>query len=166
MHNAFISLGGNLGDVPATMAAARARLGCIPGVIRTSFSGLYRTEPWGDKSQPWFYNAAGHLCLEEGIRPKDLLRQLHAVEESLGRIRNPARRFGPRTIDLDLLLFDTCISQGEVQLPHPRMHLRAFVLLPLLDLAPGLRFPDGRLVKEALEQLSYTQQGDTVFQAD
>lgn len=166
MHNtAFISLGGNLGDVRETFRNALGMLSAEKGVNGITASGLYRTEPQGDPDQPWFFNQVGCLACSPDMRPEELLHILQGIESRLGRVRDSARRFGPRSIDLDLLLFDSVVlSTAELILPHPRMRERAFVLVPLLDLEPELHFPDGTKAAEVLAGLNYTVTGNAVYQ--
>jgi 2-amino-4-hydroxy-6-hydroxymethyldihydropteridine diphosphokinase len=132
---AYLGLGGNIGDPVAAMAEAlRAfdtRLDCR--VI--SVSRLYRTPPWGKTDQDWFFNAAA--AIETSLAPHDLLDLCLEIEKSMKRVR--IERWGPRTIDLDILAYeDVVLSDDRLTLPHPRMQDRAFVLMPLADLAPDL----------------------------
>ena len=134
---AAIGLGANLGDREATVREATrriARLGRVEAV-----SSLYETAPWGKLDQPAFVNAA--LILETRLEPRELLDGLLAIERELGRDRAREERWGPRSIDLDLLLCDQRVEDGELTLPHPRMHERSFVLVPLAEIAPQLRHP-------------------------
>jgi 2-amino-4-hydroxy-6-hydroxymethyldihydropteridine diphosphokinase len=111
-----------------------------PGISLDAASSLYRTPPWGDEAQPPFLNAVIRLKVEREAFA--LFRKLQAVETSLGRRRDPARRWGPRILDLDLLLFDEAvIDVPGLTVPHPRLHERAFVLVPLEEIDPGLVIP-------------------------
>jgi 2-amino-4-hydroxy-6-hydroxymethyldihydropteridine diphosphokinase len=113
--------------------------------------------------QSWFANQVARLYCSPDWSAHGLLRALLAIEENLGRVR--LQNKGHRLIDLDLLLFDAqCIHTPELILPHPRMERRAFVLIPLLDIAPDLAFPDGRSLREALNRLSYTQAKREILQ--
>ena len=138
MSVAYIALGANLGDPAATVNAAFAALAELPQSMLTARSALYRTAPVGILDQPEFVNAAARITTQ--LAQEALLDQLLAIEQRFGRIR--AERNGPRTLDLDILLYDDLvIDTPRLTLPHPRLHLRAFVLYPLADLAPDLALP-------------------------
>ena len=138
MNTAYVALGANLGDPAATVRAAFAALANLPQSRVVHSSSLYRTAPVGITEQPEFVNAVAEL--ETILAPEALLDQLLDVEQRFGRIR--AEKNGPRTLDLDLLLYDDqFIDLPRLTLPHPRLHLRAFVLYPLADLAPDLVLP-------------------------
>ncbi|MDD2883694.1 MAG: 2-amino-4-hydroxy-6-hydroxymethyldihydropteridine diphosphokinase [Dechloromonas sp.] len=138
MSRAYLALGANLGDPVATVQAAFAALAALPGSQLLATSKLYRTAPVGITEQPEFVNAAA--LLDTPLAPEALLDALLAIEAQFGRIR--AERNGPRTLDLDLLLYDDqVLNTPRLTLPHPRLHLRAFVLYPLADLDPDLRLP-------------------------
>ncbi len=143
MSLAYIALGANLGDPAATVNAAFAALGQLPHSRLLAKSALYRTAPVGIADQPEFVNAAA--LVDTTLAPEALLDALLAIEQTFGRIR--AERNGPRTLDLDLLLYDDLtLATPRLMLPHPRLHLRAFVLQPLAELAPELAIPGrGRL---------------------
>jgi len=128
-------------------------------------SPIYKTEPQGLKDQPWFYNCMVRLKATSDIwAPEGLLSTLQAVEAQMGRIRGEVTG-GPRVIDLDLVLFGDVVMDSEyLTLPHPRMLERAFVLVPLRDIAPGLVLPDGRTVDQVLAGLSYSLDGRTISQ--
>ena len=162
---AYVGLGSNLGDGPALLAAAREALGALPGVVLSRASSLYLTEPQGVREQPFFTNQALELACGPGMRAEALLEALLATEQALGRVREGAVRFGPRTVDLDLLLFGNEVMNSErLTLPHPRMLERAFVLVPLAEIAPGLMLPQGMSVAEALGRLRYRRQGNVICQ--
>lgn len=128
-HRAFIGLGSNLGDRAANLACAHEALSAVGTVLRAS--SVYRTRPWGRLEQPDFYNAA--VLLETDRSPQELIDALHAIERRLGRTEG--ERWGPRAIDLDLLLFDDLtIAQPNLQVPHPHYAERAFVLVPLAEI--------------------------------
>ncbi len=150
---AAVGLGSNVGDRAGHLAMARAALDALPTTRLLAFSSAYETEPVGVVDQPRFLNAAA--LLRTGLAPDQLLSHLHAIERSAGRDRSIAPRFGPRTLDLDLLLFaETILDRPDLALPHPRMHERAFVLVPLAEIAPGLAIPTlGITVAEALRRL-------------
>lgn len=128
-------------------------------------SPVYKTEPQGYKDQPWFCNCVVRLKAASDIwAPEGLLSTLQAVEAQMGRMRGEIVG-GPRNIDLDLLMFGEVEMQAEyLSLPHPRMMERAFVLVPLRDIAPGLVFRDGRTIDQALSSLSYTLNGRNISQ--
>jgi 2-amino-4-hydroxy-6-hydroxymethyldihydropteridine diphosphokinase len=133
---AAIGLGGNVGDKRANLDRAIERLAAVPGVRVVARSGYYRTEPWGITEQDWFLNAC--VVVETTLSASDLLAACLAVETSLGRRR--AERWGPRIIDLDILTFgDRTIDKPGLEVPHPRLMERAFVLAPLAELRPDLR---------------------------
>lgn len=163
---AYISLGGNQGDVAATFAAALREMTAWPQISATAVSRLFQTEPWGDPEQPWFVNQVVALSCGAGVTYDALLKDMLQLETMLGRKRTPGKRFGPRAIDLDLLLFGNIICTSEfIILPHPRMKERAFVLAPLLEIAPQLILPDdGRPVAEHLARLDCRVEGTVVFQ--
>jgi 2-amino-4-hydroxy-6-hydroxymethyldihydropteridine diphosphokinase len=135
---AFIGLGANLGDRLANLQAAVGALASHGTVV--AISSVYETEPVGFQDQSTFLNAA--LQLATPLAPEALLRELLAIERNLGRDRTLAPPQGPRTLDLDLLLYeDQVLATPELTLPHPSMHLRRFVLVPMAEIAPELRHP-------------------------
>jgi 2-amino-4-hydroxy-6-hydroxymethyldihydropteridine diphosphokinase len=146
---AYIGVGANLGDREATMRAALAALDATPGVRVVAVSSFRETEPVGYLDQPRFLNAAA--AVETELDARGLLDALLAVEQGLGRTRE-GTRFGPRTIDLDLVLFgDEQVDEPGLTVPHPRLHERAFVLEPLAELDPALVVP-GRGPLESLRR--------------
>lgn len=164
-RTAYISLGGNMGGEEALFARALEKIGSWPGVAVLAASRVYRTEPQGDPGQPWFRNQVAALSCAARMEPRDLLARLLALETDLGRERDPERRFGPRRIDLDLLLMDDIVKNDPfVTLPHPRMKERAFVLVPLLEIAPGLVFPNGQKAAEILTGMAHRIDGDSIHQ--
>lgn len=131
----FLSLGGNLGDPEKSMSTALRTLDAHPHVEVSGVSSLYRTPPWGKLDQPSFLNAAAELSIS--LQPQQLLELCLETERRLKRVRE--ERWGPRLIDIDILMFDARIIQETgLEVPHPRMLDRAFVLAPLAELAPGL----------------------------
>ena len=149
MPVAYIGLGANLGDREATIRAALAALDATPGIRVVAVSSFRETEPVGYVDQPRFLNAA--TAVETELDARGLLDALLAVEHGLGRTRE-GPRFGPRTIDLDLLLFgDAEVDEPGLTVPHPRLHERAFVLEPLAELDPELVVP-GRGPLESLRR--------------
>jgi len=138
MNTAYVALGANLGDPAATVLAAFGALANLPESRVVHGSSLYRTAPVGIAEQPYFINAVAEL--ETTLAPEALLGTLFEIEERFGRVR--AEKNGPRTLDLDLLLYnDQFIDLPRLTLPHPRLHLRAFVLQPLAEIAPQLAIP-------------------------
>ena len=144
---AYVGLGSNLGEREATLREALTRLGELDGVSVVAVSSFRETDPVGNVDQPRFVNSAAEI--ETSLGPRELLDRLLEVERSLGRDRSREERWGPRTVDLDLLLYgDETVSEAGLEIPHPRLAERAFVLAPLLELDPELRLPDGRALRD------------------
>jgi len=136
---AFVGLGANLDDPVGHVRRAFSDLGRIPATRCVLRSGLYRNPPLGPADQPDYINAVAGL--DTGLAAEALLDALQAIERAHGRVRG-AVRWGPRTLDLDLLLYgDRCRDDPRLTLPHPGLHRRAFVLYPLREIAPGLVIP-------------------------
>jgi 2-amino-4-hydroxy-6-hydroxymethyldihydropteridine diphosphokinase len=139
---ALLALGSNLGDREAHLRGAVAGLGERVMVV----SGVYESPPWGDPDQPHYLNAA-LLAVDPAASGADWLAAAHRLEDAAGRVRDPARRFGPRTLDVDVIAVwnddGAPVTSGEPELilPHPRAHLRAFVLRPWLDIQPYAQLP-------------------------
>ncbi len=151
MTRAYVGLGANLGEREVTIRRALALLGERPGVEILLVSTLRETAPVGFVEQPAFLNGAA--MLETTLEPDELLAELLAVELELGRERGPERN-GPRTIDLDLLMYgDEIVDRPGLTVPHPRLHERAFALEPLAELDPALRIPGHGTVTAALAGL-------------
>ncbi len=150
MPTVYLGLGANLGDREANLCAARERLEAS-GVLIERCSSLYETEPWGVADQPRFLNAVcqGRTRLE----PLALLAVVKRIERELGR--ELTVRYGPRPVDIDILLYGArLIATPELTVPHPHLRERAFVLVPLAEVAPTLRLPgDGHTVRELLAAL-------------
>lgn len=145
MTTAYVALGSNLGDREATIRRAAAAIGA------RRVSSIRETEPWGYADQPRFLNAVAEIETELG--PRELLERLLAVERELGRERT-GPRYGPRTIDLDLLVHgDAAVAEPGLEVPHPRLAERLFVLEPLAELAPDLEIPGAGRVQELLRGL-------------
>jgi 2-amino-4-hydroxy-6-hydroxymethyldihydropteridine diphosphokinase len=137
---AYIGLGSNLGEREETIAEALRRLGAEPGTTVLAATRPIETDPVGYEDQPAFLNAAARV--ETTLSPQELLASLLRIERELGRVRGEGPRYGPRTIDLDLLLYgDEALHEPGLRIPHPRLHERAFVLGPLAELDPGLIVP-------------------------
>jgi 2-amino-4-hydroxy-6-hydroxymethyldihydropteridine diphosphokinase len=150
LKTVYIGLGSNLGDRAENLRAARERLE-LSGVRVRRASSIYETEPRGLLDQPWFLNQV--IEAETTLYPRQLLARLLTIEREMGRLRTTPH--GPRTIDLDILLFgDAVVHAAGLEIPHPRMAERRFVLEPLAELAPGLRPPRGRhTVREMLAEV-------------
>jgi 2-amino-4-hydroxy-6-hydroxymethyldihydropteridine diphosphokinase len=149
LTRAYVGLGANLGDREGTIGRALQLLASDSGIDLVAVSTLRETEPVGDTDQPFFLNGAA--MVETKLSPRELLARLLAIERELGRVRNEERRFGPRTIDLDLLVYgDSVVDEPGLTVPHPRLAERRFALEPLHELDPGLTLPDGRAVRDLL----------------
>ena len=152
MARAYVGLGSNLGDREATIRAAVGDLAKAAGVEVVAVSTLRDTEPVGEVDQPRFLN--GVAVLETALPARELLGLLLAVEARFGRDRAAVPARGPRTVDLDLLLYgDAEIDEERLRVPHPRLHERAFVLEPLHEVAPGLEVPGKGSVEAILARL-------------
>jgi len=148
---AYIGLGANLADREGTIEQAVGLLGAEPGIEVVSVSSLRETKHWGRVAQPAFVNGA--VAVETTLEPRALLGVLLDVERRLGRVRD--ERWGPRTIDLDLLLYgDVVLDEPGLTVPHPRLHERAFALEPLQELDPELAVPGRGSVADLLAALA------------
>ena len=148
MAEALLGLGGNVGDVRTTLDKAITLLADNKDIILRARSSDYATPPWGVKDQPPFINLA--ILVETVLTPRALLERALEVERALGRDRARETRWGPRTIDIDLIAYDDLVlDEPDLTLPHPRLFERAFVLVPLAEIAPD-RMIAGRKVKDAL----------------
>jgi 2-amino-4-hydroxy-6-hydroxymethyldihydropteridine diphosphokinase len=137
MSIVYIGIGSNLGDRKANCMRAIELL-AEKGIVVRKESSLYETDPWGDKNQPKFLNMA--IEIETDLKPRDLLNTLAHIEKELGRKKS--HKWGPRIIDLDILLYDSItIDQDDLKIPHPFMHERDFVLKPLYEIAPDVKHP-------------------------
>ena len=175
-RTAYIGLGSNTGEPEKKLAEAREMVPLATVNGHESFCGIqyplkllqvssvYRTAPQDYAEQPYFYNQVLALGCRSHIFPEQLLAHLQAIENALGRTRS-GLRFGPRVIDLDLLLFGSMqIRTPNLEVPHPRMTRRAFVLVPLAEIAPDLLLPSGVTVATARDTLNYTRDGWTLVQ--
>jgi 2-amino-4-hydroxy-6-hydroxymethyldihydropteridine diphosphokinase len=155
VHTVYLALGTNLGNRLANLKAARAAL--TPQMDLKAQSQIYETPPWGFTEQDKFLNQV--LKVETYLEPEALLKHLKRLEVALGRV--PSFENGPRLIDMDILFFDDLVMDTpELTIPHPRLHERAFVLVPLNDIAPDLVHPEFR--KTVQELLSAVNQTDIV----
>ena len=146
---AFVGIGSNLGEPERQIAEAIALLGAEEGIEVVAVSSLRETEPVGYRDQPSFLNGA--VALETGLSPRELLERLLAIELRLGRVRGEGPRFGPRTIDLDLLLYDDeTVDEPGLTVPHPRLAERRFALEPLAEHDPALEIPEAGPVRALL----------------
>ena len=151
MASAIIALGGNVGDVRTTFKKAIAEIYRVAQAGLLARSSDYSTPPWGDMQQAQFVNAC--IEIQTTLAPLSLLSVLLTIERTFGRDRSRERRWGPRTLDLDLIAYDDIsMVQPELTLPHPRLFDRAFVLVPLAEIAPD-RLIAGRRVKAALAEI-------------
>ena len=151
MTRVYLALGSNLADPLHQVQSALAALSAIPDTTRVATSSLYRTPPYGPPDQPDYLNAA--VALDTRLSPEALLDHTQRIELEQGRIRKD-HRWGPRTLDLDIMLFgDLTLATPRLTVPHYDMHNRAFMLLPLLEIAPDLRLPDGTLLATQLAAL-------------
>jgi 2-amino-4-hydroxy-6-hydroxymethyldihydropteridine diphosphokinase len=152
MASALIALGGNVGDVRATFKGAIVDILSKAQAVLLARSSDYATPPWGDAQQARFINAC--IEIETSLAPLPLLSALQRIEQAFGRDRSRERRWGPRTLDLDLIAYDDLsMDQPELTLPHPRTFERAFVLVPLSEIASE-RLIAGRRVRDVLADLS------------
>ena len=149
---AFVGLGGNLGEVAVTLRAATDALARLSATRLLRASRLYRTPAWGLEQQPDFIN--GVVALETRLTPRELLDALLRIEHEFGRERDSGPRWGPRSLDLDLLLHgDAIVEQAGLRLPHPHLHERAFALVPLLEIAADILIPGQGSARDALSRL-------------
>ncbi|MEK7871653.1 MAG: 2-amino-4-hydroxy-6-hydroxymethyldihydropteridine diphosphokinase [Nitrospirota bacterium] len=149
-----MGLGSNIGDRQANIIEAIKRLNAIPGIVIVNRSSLYETEPIGYKYQDWFINAV--IGITTTLSPRSLLDVCVGIEDEMGRIRRTEK--GPREIDIDILLYgDLTVDESGLKIPHQSMHLRRFVLIPLLEIASDLCHP---ILKKSVKAL-LMDMGDT-----
>ncbi|QLA16221.1 2-amino-4-hydroxy-6-hydroxymethyldihydropteridine diphosphokinase [Desulfolutivibrio sulfoxidireducens] len=163
---AYVGLGANQGDARVALDAALSRIRGLPDLAVSAVSPGYATEPQDKADQPWFHNRVAALSVGPSWTPEDLMRALLDIERAMGRPPVEEReRFGPRVIDLDLLIFGGEVRETSfLTLPHPRMRRRAFVLVPLRDVAPDMVFADGEGIEAALAKIPFKIEGNTIFQ--
>ncbi|MFK0570461.1 2-amino-4-hydroxy-6-hydroxymethyldihydropteridine diphosphokinase [Endozoicomonas sp.] len=151
-ETAYIALGSNLEKPELQLQRAVDDIDTVSGMTVSACSRLYRSDPVGPPGQPDYCNAV--VAVKTTLKPLQLLDSLQSIENAHGRIRSV--RWGPRTLDLDILLYDNQIIESErLTVPHYQMHVRNFVLYPLLDIAPGLELPNGKKLKAMVDELSY-----------
>lgn len=150
-NKVYIGLGSNLGDRQARLQEAREKIAGMPGTVIRKLSSLYLTEPWGYHEQGEFINQV--VEIETILSPEELLACLQEIEIKMGR--QHVGKWGPRIIDLDILLYgDQVINLPELKVPHPYMRQRLFVLIPLQEMDPKIVFPeDGMTIKEVLNSV-------------
>ena len=149
---AWLGIGSNIGDMAAMLDRAVAALAAVPGIQVVARSSDYRTPPWGKTDQPWFLNGA--VAIETDLDPHALLDACQGIERDLGRIRE--ERWGPRIIDIDVLAYEgAAVDDERLVLPHRYVRERAFVLVPLAEIAPDLTI-GGETVSDALAKLDRT----------
>ena len=152
MASVLIGLGGNVGDVRATFQKAIANICGMTQAALVARSSDYSTPPWGEEQQDRFINAC--IEIETSLDPHALLFTLHKIEKKFGRDRTRETRWGPRTLDLDLLAYDNVkLDKPELTLPHPRLFERAFVLVPLAEIVPDRIIGDSR-ISDAVARVS------------
>ena len=151
MADLYVSLGSNLGDRLDALNRARTAIGAEPGYTIDDASAVYETAPLGGPPQKSFLNQAVRCTTQE--EPRAVLRTLKRIEKALGRKKSS--RWGPRRIDIDIVFYDDCVCEdSELQIPHPRMHERLFVLIPLSEIAPSVIHPEyKKSVSELRDQL-------------
>lgn len=158
----YLGLGSNMGDGPANLRLALERLDALDGVELEAVSPFFRTEPQGLADQDWFTNCVARVRLDDAWTPEDLLDATAGIESAMGRVRTVA--WGPRVIDIDILWIDGVEwSSRRLQVPHPRMFERAFVLVPLMHLAPDVLIR-GLRPSQWLQRLGYSVDGDLIRQ--
>jgi 2-amino-4-hydroxy-6-hydroxymethyldihydropteridine diphosphokinase len=149
MERVYLGLGSNLGEPLAQLRVALEALAALPHSQLAAVSSFYSSDPMGPADQPHYINAVA--ALDTALAPLDLLDALQTIEQQQGRTRH-AERWGPRTLDLDILLFgERLLNEPRLRVPHYDLQARPFVLYPLAQIAPGLRLADGRLLDDLLQ---------------
>jgi len=157
MEKVFIALGGNVGNVSGNFDIAIQKISAMVGPVIKQ-SSLYKTEPWGNKNQDYFLNKV--VEVETKQTPAEVLANILSIEKMMGRNRNKNDQFAPRSIDIDLLFYGAkIINENHLVVPHPRLHLRNFVLTPLMEIAPDLIHP---LLKKSIIDLSQQSNDSSV----
>ncbi len=155
MEKVFIALGGNVGNVSENFNTAIEKISALIGPIIKE-SSLYKTEPWGNKNQDDFLNKV--IEVETNQTAANVLENILSIEKMMGRNRNKDDQFAPRTIDIDILFYgEETIDESYLEVPHPRLHLRNFVLTPLMEITPGYIHP---VLKKSIKEL-YEQNNDS-----
>lgn len=163
MGTVFLSLGSNAENAEEMLARALVAIAGLSSLRVLKVSSVYLTEPQGFAAQPWFHNQAAALAAGPEWTPVTLMQALLGIETGLGRVRGPIR-LGPRSIDLDMLLYDDVVSDDPVCiLPHPRLCRRAFALVPLAEIAPR-KLISGKTATEWLAGLHWLLDGRKIFQ--
>ena len=148
--NVYLSLGSNMGDREANLQEARDRLEQFVGKIALQ-SSLYETEPWGLEEQDSFYNQV--IMLNTQLKPREVLESTSRIEKNMGRKRK--EKYGPRLIDIDILLYANYVVKDQgLYIPHPEMHKRNFVLIPLMEIKPDLEHPTQKMTIAELYAIS------------
>lgn len=151
METVYIGIGSNVGEPKAQVESAIDALDALPGTGLKARSRLYASRALGPVSQPDFVNAVARI--ETGLAPHELIEALHAIERAHGRVRD-GTRWGPRRLDLDILLYgDRSFDEGGLKVPHPELTRRSFVLYPLAEVAPGLVVPGAGPLDELLAKV-------------
>jgi len=159
----YLGLGSNMGDGPANLRLALDRLDALEGFAIEAVSPFFRTEPQGLADQDWFTNCAARVRLDTPPSPEELLDATARIEADMGRVRTVV--WGPRVIDIDILLLEGVEWRSDrLRIPHPRMCERAFVLVPLMHVAPDMTVRGLRL-SQWLAKLSYSVEGDLIRQS-
>ncbi len=157
MEKVFLGLGGNVGRVSETFDLATKEIINSIGPLLSKTS-RYKTEPWGNKNQDFFLNQV--ICIETNLSAEEVLKRILDIEKKLGRDRDKDNQFAPRTIDIDILFYgEKIIDTDSLTIPHARLHLRNFVLMPLIEIAPGLMHP---LLLKKIEDLVIDNPDDSL----
>ncbi|KOE68987.1 2-amino-4-hydroxy-6-hydroxymethyldihydropteridine diphosphokinase [Aggregatibacter actinomycetemcomitans] len=166
MNKVYVALGSNLADPQAQLVAALRAMNQLPDSRLISVSSFYQSKPLGPQDQPDYVNAVA--CLETALSPFALLDELQRIEQEQGRVR--LRRWGERTLDLDILLYaEQTIQSERLIVPHYDMHNREFVIIPLAEIAPSFSLPNGQSIRELMQNFTHHQmvivkeKGEVVF---
>ena len=157
MARVFLSIGSNMDDRAANIQHAVGLLAMSDKIKIVKTSSFYETEPWGNKNQNWFVNAA--VALDTELSPVELLKLCQSVEMQLGRNRVNQEKWSERTIDIDILMYDNLVMSNDIlSIPHPYMHKRAFVLVPMLEVKSDLVHPVfKKTISELYDELEYPE---------